>query len=299
MSMLSVQELSKAFGKKQIVKNISFDIQEGEILGFLGPNGAGKSTTIEIIAGLEKESSGHVTLNGKKIIENDRYNRIGVQLQSAELYGELTVRETLLLFLSFHNREEFLEKHIKLTKLEPFINQKIKTLSGGQKQRLSLSLALSNNPDLVILDEPTVGLDPQSRRLLWSIIGDLKSDGRTILLTTHFMDEAQKLCDRVAILNEGKILLIDKVDNLLKTMKNRFSIIVETEPDISPLLSLDDMEFEKDDQKIIIKTEATESVLNEVMMKITSYELELKKIVIQESNLEDLFIELTGKELRE
>lgn len=301
MTMLSLKNVSKAYDKKQIVKNISFDIQKGEIFGFLGPNGAGKSTTIEIIAGLKKETAGMITLDGEKLHDTDRYNLIGVQLQNAELYGELTVKETLILFLSFHNRQAFLSDHISLTKLDSFLHQKIKTLSGGQKQRLTLSLSLANDPSLIILDEPTVGLDPQSRRLLWSVIQELKGAGKTILLTTHFMDEAQHLCDRVAIIDEGTILLIDTVDHLLMKNKNRFSVFIETSPEIYPFLSDDEnfVDMVKNDNEIMIRTNNVEVLLNQVLMKIKQHELLLQKVVIKEANLEDLFIQLTGKELRE
>lgn len=301
MTMLSVKKITKIYAAKQVLDNISFDIKKGEIFGLLGPNGAGKSTTIEIIAGLKRESSGIVTINGRELYDQDRCNYMGVQLQNAELYGNLTVKETLLLFLSFYDRKEYLKDHIKLTKLDQFLNQKVKSLSGGQKQRLSLSLSLANNPDLLILDEPSVGLDPQSRRLLWDIILDLKKGGKTILLTTHFMDEAQKLCDHVGIIDKGKLLILDTVKNLLKRIKRRFSIIIETSPDIYPLLSFEKnlVELFRDKNEVIIKTDQVEMVFNHVMELIENYNMELKTIVIKEANLEDLFIQLTGKELRE
>lgn len=301
MKLLSLKNVSIKYNTQQILKDVSFDMYKGEIFGFLGPNGAGKSTTIEIITGLKKQTSGAITFCEKKLIDKERYRKIGVQLQSAELYDDLTVKETLLLFLSFHNRERFLNEHISLTNLESFINQRVKTLSGGQRQRLSLSLSLVNNPDLVILDEPTAGLDPQSRRLLWTLIENLKKAGKAILLTTHFMDEAQMLCDRVAIINEGKLLLIDTVDNLLSCMKKRFTITVKTSHDITPNLVLDDQSAEifRDEQEVIIKTNELASVLNNIVKQFSHHQLPLQNIIIKEANLEDLFIQLTGKELRE
>ncbi|MGN7938638.1 ABC transporter ATP-binding protein [Virgibacillus sp. 6R] len=301
MVMLSVKNISKAYASKQVVDHVSFDIKKGEIFGFLGPNGAGKSTTIEIIAGLKKKTGGVVTINGKEMTDKDRYNYLGVQLQQAELYGNLTVKETLNLFLSFHNRKAFIDEHIHLTKLEAFLNQKVKSLSGGQKQRLSLSLSLANDPEILILDEPTVGLDPQSRRLLWDIILSLKQKGKTILLTTHFMDEAQRLCDRVAIMNEGKLLFVDTVDHLLNQIDKRFSIVIETTPDIYPFLNVEHLSaiIVRDDENVVIKTDEIDEAFQKVMKQIEENELELKSIVIKEANLEDLFIQLTGKELRE
>ncbi|MEP7103363.1 MAG: ABC transporter ATP-binding protein [Candidatus Dojkabacteria bacterium] len=215
--IISVKNLIKKYGDFQAVKGISFDVYEGEIFGLLGPNGAGKTTTLEIMETLRDESDGEVTVGGYSINKDPAKVKsiIGVQLQAAGFHPGLKLTEILELFASLYgvriNPIEFLEK----ISLKDKAKAKIKELSGGQKQRFSIATTLINNPKVIFLDEPSTGLDPQARRNLWDLIKEIRDSGTTVVITTHFMDEAEYLCDRVAIIDEGIILKIDTPDNLI------------------------------------------------------------------------------------
>jgi ABC-2 type transport system ATP-binding protein len=205
---LVVRGLKKSYGDVRAVDGLDLEIQAGECFGLLGPNGAGKTTTIEICEGLLERDDGDLTLLGRTW-ENEAdalRERLGIQLQDTQLSEKLTVKETLELFRSFYHKGREVDAVIGLVQLEEKKNARVGTLSGGQKQRLAIACALVGDPELLFLDEPTTGLDPQSRRQLWSLIEEFKATGRTILLTTHYMDEAEKLCDRVAIVDHGHII---------------------------------------------------------------------------------------------
>jgi ABC-2 type transport system ATP-binding protein len=297
MNILEVNNLTKSYGNKKVVNQVSFEVKKGEIFGLLGPNGAGKSTTIEIIAGLKKSDAGNSIIS----TQNKTKVNIGVQLQSTDLYRELTVKETLLFFLNLHDRGETLEDYIELTKLQQVINTRVKNLSGGQKQRLSLSLALVSDPEIVILDEPTVGLDPQSRRNLWDVISKLKDLGKTIVLTTHFMDEAEQLCDRIAIIDHGELIALDTPNNLIKQIPYRHTFTVSTIP---PLMAEDlkNVPYEAAHCKgdlIIIHTNQVTDTLMELLQMIGNNNIKITSLKLQNANLEELFLFLTGKEFRD
>lgn len=205
---LVVRGLKKSYGSVVAVDGLDLEIRTGECFGLLGPNGAGKTTTIEICEGLLERDSGHLELLGMTW-EKDAARlkqRLGIQLQDTQLSDKLTVTETLLLFRSFYRVRRDVDDVIALVQLEEKATSRVGTLSGGQKQRLAIACAMVGDPDLLFLDEPTTGLDPQSRRQLWSLIEEFRAMGRTILLTTHYMDEAEKLCDRVAIVDHGHII---------------------------------------------------------------------------------------------
>lgn len=205
---LVVRGLKKSYGSVVAVDGLDLEIRTGECFGLLGPNGAGKTTTIEICEGLLERDSGHLELLGMTW-EKDAARlrqRLGIQLQDTQLSDKLTVTETLLLFRSFYRVRRDVVDVIALVQLEEKATSRVGTLSGGQKQRLAIACAMVGDPDLLFLDEPTTGLDPQSRRQLWSLIEEFRAMGRTILLTTHYMDEAEKLCDRVAIVDHGHII---------------------------------------------------------------------------------------------
>lgn len=205
---LVVRGLKKSYGDVRAVDGLDLEVSSGECFGLLGPNGAGKTTTVEICEGLLERDSGELQLLGMTW-ENDADSlreRLGIQLQDTQLSEKLTVTETLELFRSFYDRGREVTDVIDLVQLEEKRNARVGTLSGGQKQRLAIACALVGDPELLFLDEPTTGLDPQSRRQLWSLIEEFKATGRTILLTTHYMDEAEKLCDRVAIVDHGHII---------------------------------------------------------------------------------------------
>jgi ABC-2 type transport system ATP-binding protein len=216
-AIISVQDLSKKYGEFEAVKQISFDVYKGEIFGLLGPNGAGKSTTLEIIETLRFKSSGKILVDGMDIDRspNEIKKIIGVQLQTSGYYPNLNLTELLVLFGGLYNQDikplEFLEK----VNLPDKAKSKYKELSGGQKQRFSIATTLINKPKIIFLDEPTTGLDPQARRNLWDLIRDIRSAGTTVIITTHYMDEAEVLCDRVAIMDSGKIIALDSPDKLI------------------------------------------------------------------------------------
>lgn len=220
MVIIGVRNLTKKYGQFEAVKGISFDVHEGEIFGLLGPNGAGKSTTLEIIETLREKTSGEVTVNGFNLDEdpNEIKKVIGVQLQASGFYPGLTLVELIQLFSGLYNRDVDPLTLLKTVNLEDKAKNKYKDLSGGQKQRFSIATTLINKPKIIFLDEPTTGLDPQARRNLWDLITDIRKQGTTIIITTHYMDEAEVLCDRVAIIDAGKIIALDTPDKLVDNL---------------------------------------------------------------------------------
>ncbi|MCC6288191.1 MAG: ABC transporter ATP-binding protein [Chitinophagaceae bacterium] len=216
-AIISVKNLVKNYGSFEAVKGISFEVQEGEIFGLLGPNGAGKSTTLEIIETLRNKTSGEVMVAGYNIDKNvDKIKQvIGVQLQTSGFYPGLNLAELINLFSGLYNEPVDAIALLKLVNLEDKARNKFKELSGGQKQRFSIATTIINKPKIIFLDEPTTGLDPQARRNLWDLIRDIRAKGTTIIITTHYMDEAEILCDRVAIMNEGKIIALNSPDQLI------------------------------------------------------------------------------------
>lgn len=219
-TIISVKDLKKDYGNFKAVKSISFDVFEGEIFGLLGPNGAGKSTTLEIIETLRTKSDGKVMVDGLDLdIDPDKIKKIiGVQLQSSGYYPGLRLYELINLFAGLYNRKVNTGQLLELVNLSDKANNKYKELSGGQKQRFSIATTLINKPKIIFLDEPTTGLDPQARRNLWELIKNIRMKGTTVIITTHYMDEAEQLCDRVAIMDEGKIIAIDSPDQLIDAL---------------------------------------------------------------------------------
>ncbi|MEO6456478.1 MAG: ABC transporter ATP-binding protein [Ginsengibacter sp.] len=214
---ISVKNLKKNYGAFEAVKGISFDVYESEIFGLLGPNGAGKSTTLEIIETLRDKTSGEVNVDGIDLDANpDKIKKIiGVQLQTSGYYPGLNLLELIHLFGGLYNEEVKPLELLELVNLKDKAKNKYKELSGGQKQRFSIATTLINQPKIIFLDEPTTGLDPQARRNLWELIKGIRDKGATIIITTHYMDEAEQLCDRVAIMDEGKIIALDSPDKLI------------------------------------------------------------------------------------
>lgn len=215
--IISVNNLVKNYGHFEAVKGISFDVYEGEIFGLLGPNGAGKSTTLEIIETLKEKTNGKVMVDGLDLDESpaDIKKLIGVQLQTSGYYPGLNLVELIQLFSGLYNMEVDAMKLLDSVNLREKAKAKFKELSGGQKQRFSIATTLINRPKIIFLDEPTTGLDPQARRNLWELVRDIRSKGTTVIITTHYMDEAEYLCDRVAIIESGKIIAIDTPDKLI------------------------------------------------------------------------------------
>ena len=215
--IISVKNLCKNYGNFEAVKSISFEVYEGEIFGLLGPNGAGKSTTLEIIETLRKKTSGEVMVDGIDLDKNpdDIKKIIGVQLQSSGFYPGLNLIELIHLFGGLYNQPVNPMELLKKVNLTDKAKNKSKELSGGQKQRFSIATTLINKPKIVFLDEPTTGLDPQARHNLWALIREIRDAGTTVILTTHYMDEAEQLCDRIAIMDEGKIIKLDSPDKMI------------------------------------------------------------------------------------
>src|SRR3982751_519763 len=216
-TIISVRNLVKNYGDFQAVKGISFDVQEGEIFGLLGPNGAGKSTTLEIIETLREKTSGEVIVDGFNLDKkpNEIKKIIGVQLQSSGYYPGLKLTELINLFSGLYNEKVDPMQLLDTVNLRDKAKNKFKELSGGQKQRFSIATTLINKPKIIFLDEPTTGLDPQARRNLWELITDIRKKGTTVIITSHYMDEAEVLCNRVAVIDSGKIIAIDSPDKLI------------------------------------------------------------------------------------
>ena len=215
--IISVKDLIKNYGSFEAVKGISFDVNEGEIFGLLGPNGAGKSTTLEIIETLREKTAGEVWVNGFNLDKepNSIKQVIGVQLQTSGFYPGLNLVELIDLFAGLYNRSVDPRELLKMVNLEDKAKNKYKDLSGGQKQRFSIATTLINDPRIIFLDEPTTGLDPQARRNLWDLIKSIRAKGTTVIITTHYMDEAEVLCDRIAIIDSGKIIALATPDKLI------------------------------------------------------------------------------------
>jgi len=215
--MIKVSNLKKSYNSFEAVKGISFEVHEGEIFGLLGPNGAGKSTTLEIMETLREKTSGEITIGGFDLDKepNEIKKIIGVQLQTSGFYPGLKLVELIELFNGLYNRQVDPIELLKKVNLEDKAKSIYKSLSGGQKQRFSIATTLINDPKIIFLDEPTTGLDPQARRNLWDLIKGIRDAGTTVIITTHYMDEAEYLCDRVAIMDEGRIIALDKPDKLI------------------------------------------------------------------------------------
>ncbi len=215
--IISVRNLVKSYGQFQAVQSISFDVYEGEIFGLLGPNGAGKSTTLEIIETLRSKTSGTVVVDGIDLDKNPSAIKkiIGVQLQTSGFYPGLNLVELINLFGGLYNRAVDPIELLRKVNLEDKAKNKSKELSGGQRQRFSIATTLINKPKIIFLDEPTTGLDPQARRNLWDLIREIRDSGTTVIITTHYMDEAEQLCDRIAIMDKGKIIKLDSPDKMI------------------------------------------------------------------------------------
>lgn len=222
--VISVKELCKNYGTKKAVNNLSFSVKKGEIFGIIGPNGAGKTTTIEIMEGLRKKNSGEVSVLGLNP-EKDRKelnSRIGVQFQATSIQKKMKVKEALSLFSAIYNKKSSSDDMLKLLGLEEKMDTYFDDLSGGQKQRLTLALATLHQPEIVFLDEPSMGLDPHARREMWNIIRALRDEGTTIVVTTHYMEEAEKLCDRVAMIYNGELRALDEPARLVEDVSTHY-----------------------------------------------------------------------------
>lgn len=284
--------LHKRFKSVVAVEEVSFGVRQGTCFGLLGPNGAGKTTTLEMLEGIMQPTGGEIRYRGKPITK-DVYHRLGIQFQNTALQDYLTVEETLKMFGAFYSRSMPYDELVSLCQLSDFVSQDHRKLSGGQRQRLLLALALINDPELIFLDEPTTGLDPHSRRLFWDLVNKIKANGKTVLLTTHYMDEAQYLCDEIAIMNKGNIIAMDTPDNLLA---QHFSGALISLPESHTAnASLNGESVHYSEGRCFIQSENVEKTLTNLM----SSNISLEGLQVKSANLDDLFIKLTGHTLIE
>jgi ABC-2 type transport system ATP-binding protein len=273
------------------VNGVSFSLQPGVCFGLLGPNGAGKTTTVEILEGIHAPTSGQILYKDQPVGKRFR-NEAGIMFQSTALQDFITVRETLLMFAHLYPQNADIDELIKRCNLTDYLDQDNRQLSGGQRQRLLLAIALVNNPDMIFLDEPTTGLDPQSRRNFWDLIESIKAQGKTILLTTHYMDEAYVLCDEIAIMDHGRIIAHGTPKVLLA---EHFDDVILQLPE-TDVIDSDALPFAVHKRKGVI--EITTCDVDQTIEGLLNNNISLARLQIRSRNLDDLFLELTGKELR-
>ncbi|MFC1524676.1 ABC transporter ATP-binding protein, partial [Thermodesulfobacteriota bacterium] len=277
--ILKVKNLVKSYPEVTAVNDISFTIYQGECFGLLGPNGAGKTTSIEVIEGISPPTSGEILYKKMPRAETFR-EEIGIQLQNTELPQFLTVKETLETFRNLYNTKQELSRLIESCRLEEILARDNRKISGGQKQRLLLAIALANDPELIFLDEPTTGLDPQARRYLWDIVHRIKADNKTVILTTHYMEEAQILCDRVAIMDSGKIIVMGSPADLLKQYCSGTSIVLTENISDQDLEGIPCKWFRLED-RIEIQTTS----INDCMQALMGKGVDLTSMTVRAQNL--------------
>ena len=277
MSAIRVSDLRKSYGEQEALRGISFTIDEGEVFGLLGPNGAGKTTTVEILEGYRARDGGAVEVLGfdPARAQTAYRQRIGVVLQQSQLWANLTVAETHRMFAGYYEQPRDIDEVIQLVGLREKRDARVKTLSGGQKRRLDLGVALVGDPDLVFLDEPTTGFDPAARRAAWEMIRSLRSLGKTILLTTHYLDEAEQLADRVAVLREGRIIGEGTPAELTGGTQ-------ETE-----------IRYRRDGQEVLVRTTEPTKLLHQLTEQALAEGRELESLTVRRPTLEDVYLLLT------
>lgn len=295
VDLLQVKNLVKHYSTSKVVvkavNGIDITLEKGICFGLLGPNGAGKTTTIEMLEGINEATSGEILYKGEPLGTQFR-NEAGIMFQSTALQDYITVRETLEMFSQLYPSHADLNKLISQCDLTEYLNQDNRELSGGQRQRLLLAIALVNDPDIIFLDEPTTGLDPQARRNFWDLINEIKAEGKTIILTTHYMDEAYVLCDKIAIMDHGKIIAQGSPKELLE--ENFNDVVLQL-----PSLELEGLNLSLlDSHENNGHTEITTRDVNGVISMLIKNNISLSKLQIRQRTLDDLFLDLTGKELR-
>lgn len=303
-SIIDAKNLTKRYGDFTAVDAINFSVGRGEVFGILGPNGAGKTTTLEMLEGLKRISSGIVTLDSHDVSKEARKVKslIGVQLQASAFFDYLNLKELIDTFASLYGRKVDAMKLLRAVELEEKAKQYVKALSGGQKQRLSIAVALVNDPKVLFLDEPTTGLDPQARRHLWDLIRSISKQGKTIVITTHYMEEAQVLCDRIAIMDHAKIVALDTPQNLLK--QSGVDSVVEFSADqpldhdaLQKLPGVDEMLHA--DGTYRLTTNDAEQTMPALFRLAGSVGRHIADLQLHQATLEDVFLKLTGRSLRD
>ncbi len=302
--IIQVKGLTKKYGDLVAVDHISFNVHQGETFGILGPNGAGKTTTLEMLEGLKHITAGEAILDGHNIQSHPREVKtiIGVQLQASSFFDGLNLRELLVTFASLYNRKVNPVELLRKVQLEEKMGNMVKELSGGQKQRLSIAVGLVNDPKVLFLDEPTTGLDPQARRHMWDLITEIKKQGKTIVLTTHYMEEAEVLCDRIAIMDHAKIVAFDTPFNLLKSadVGSTITFRVDKPCPVEHFKSLPAvLTAIAEDHGYRLLSSNPEATLPALFKHETSCEFKVFDLQLRQATLEDVFLKLTGSTLRE
>ncbi len=295
--IMQVKQLHKQFKKLKAVNGVSFDVQEGTCLGLLGPNGAGKTTTVEMLEGIKAPDEGSIYYRGA-VLDDEFKNNAGIMFQSTALQDFITVQESLQLFQRLYKQVADLSQIIEDCALGDFLHQETAHLSGGQRQRVLLAIAMVNNPDIIFLDEPTTGLDPQSRHNFWQLIHKIKKQNKTIVLTTHYMDEAYELCDNIIIMDHGQIIAQGTPQALLSKHFNDVVMQVPLSDALDEMLLSHDtqaLNFTRHPARIEFRVSDVDSMVRQLQLAGVS----LKGLQIRERTLDDLFLELTGKELRQ
>ncbi|HET7027534.1 MAG TPA: ABC transporter ATP-binding protein [Candidatus Limnocylindrales bacterium] len=302
--VIRVRDVRKSYGDLVAVDGVSFEVARGEIFGLLGPNGAGKTTTVEMLEGLRAPDRGELSVLGVDVARHpDALRpRIGVALQTAALYPKLTVVELIDLFRSFYPRSRPTDALVSSLGLTERRNAQTRELSGGQRQRLAVALALVNEPEIVFLDEPTTGLDPAARRSLWELIDGLRQGGTTVLLTTHYMEEAEVLCNRIAIMDHGRILELGTVEELVSRRFHERSVRFD------PIDVIDDealralpgvVSLHRDDDEVVLYTADVPATIGSLLALTERHAVEPQNLLVRRPALEDVFLALTGRTIRD
>jgi ABC-2 type transport system ATP-binding protein len=305
-TIIQVEGLRKVYGETIAVDGISFHVQEGEIFGMVGPNGAGKTTTIECLEGLRKPDQGKIRVLDMNPARDGKALRkqVGMQLQQSNLPDRMKVWEALDLYASFYPQSTAWQELMAQLGLQEKRNAPFSKLSGGQKQRLFIALALLPQPQLVFLDELTTGLDPQARHIIWDLVREVQARGKTVVLTTHFMEEAERLCDRIAILDHGKIVALDTPANLIRDLGVEEQVVFALDgmlpPGFEKALS-GESHIEQQGERVVIHAANGRKVplVSEVVNLLTQYQVKFRDLHTEQPNLEDVFLNLTGRQMRE
>jgi ABC-2 type transport system ATP-binding protein len=292
-ALLEVKNLVKKYKAIVAVNGTSFNVEKGVCFGLLGPNGAGKTTTIEVIEGVIPPTAGEIIYKGNPRTASFK-DEVGIQFQTTSLLSFLTVRETLVTIQSLYRKTADIDKLVEMCHLGEFQNQYNDKISGGQRQRFLLAMALINQPELLFLDEPSTGLDPQARRNLWDLIQQIKREGRTISLTTHYMEEAEYLCDEIAIMDYGKIIARGTPQELIKQYSPEMTVILPTDH-LDHALDRLSLPYRKVHDSVEIKT----SDVNSCLDLLISQNVDLSDLTVRSPSLESVFLNLTGRQLRE
>ena len=277
MSAISVRDVRKSYGALEAVRGVSFDVERGEVFGLLGPNGAGKTTTVEMLEGYRKRDGGSIEVLGvdPAVAGGDWRERIGVVLQSSAMYETLTVAEMLQLFAGYYSSPRSVDEVVELVGLREKRDDRVRRLSGGQRRRLDLGIALVGDPELIFLDEPTTGFDPHARRQAWDTLRSLRSLGKTIVLTTHYLDEAEQLADRVAVLRKGEIVAVGPPADLIGS---------------APATEI---RYRENGREVVLETDSPTRLLHELTEKALAEDRELEGLVVRRPSLEDVYLSLT------